>query len=191
MGMRPWKVNTVLSLDGFRVCISGIGSGGKLLLAQSIVQFSSAEEWKLYIKKLDRFVEKNKKYPNYKYDMEHDKISREDNIRLYDLYIDKLQNSIYKKRINSPLQILVDGKEKFEKLEIMEQSQLLLNIHMIFGRMTGGCDLTLIGGKKKSAVTTLSSAISNWKKYYSDVRLIDQSPSGLWERQSQNLLELL
>lgn len=192
MGMRPWKVNTVLSLDGFRVCISGIGSGGKTLLAQSIVPFSSAEEWKLYIKKLDRFVEKNKKNQNYKYDMEYDKISKEENIRLYDLYIDKLQNSIYKKRINSPLQTLLEGKEKFEKLEILQQSQALLNIHLIFGRMAGGCDLTLIGGKKKSASTgNFSSTISNWKKYYSDVRIIDQSPSGLWERRSQNLLELL
>lgn len=191
MGMRPWKVNTVLSLDGFRVCISGTGSRGKELICQSMVQFSSAEEWKLYIKKLDSFVEKNKKYPNYKYNMEYDKISKEDNIRLYDLYIDKLQNSIYKKRINSPLQVLVDGKEKFEKLEILEQSKALLNIHLIFGRIAGGIDLSLIGGGTKIAKTTRSSSISNWKKYYSDVRLIDQSPSGLWERQSQNLLELL
>ncbi len=193
MGMRPWKINTVLSLDGFRVCITGIGSGGKSLLAQPIMQFSSAEEWKGYIKRLERFVEKNKKNPNYKYDREYDKISREENGSLYELYIEKLQESIYKKRINSPLKTLIDGRERFEKLEIAEQSQVLLNIHSVFGRIAGGCDLTSIGGKKNSASTKsgLSTIISNWKKYYSNVRIIDQSPSGLWERKSQNLLELL
>ena len=47
MGMRPWKINTVLSLDGFRVCITGNASGGKCLIAQPIMQFSSEEYWRL------------------------------------------------------------------------------------------------------------------------------------------------
>lgn len=52
--------------------------------------------------------------------------------------------------------------------------------------------MTLIGGKTHSAATvSFSSTISNWKKNYTDVRIIDQSASGLWEKQSQNLLELL
>ncbi|MGN1118445.1 MAG: type II CRISPR RNA-guided endonuclease Cas9, partial [Acutalibacteraceae bacterium] len=55
MGMRPWKVNTVLSLDGFRVCIAGTASRGKCLIAQPIMQFSEAEYWKFYLKKLEEF----------------------------------------------------------------------------------------------------------------------------------------
>jgi len=31
--------------------------------------------------------------------------------------------------------------------------------------------------------------MSNWKKNYSDVRIIDQSASGLWEVVSDNILE--
>ena len=37
----------------------------------------------------------------------------------------------------------------------------------------------------------LSSALVNWKKAYSDVRIIDQSASGLFAAASMNLLELL
>ena len=95
MGMRPWKVNTVLSLDGFRVCIAGIGSRGKCLVAQPFVQFSSDVFWQYYLKKIESFNDKCKKNANYIYDEDYDKISVEKNIELYDLYINKLNNSIY------------------------------------------------------------------------------------------------
>ena len=192
MGMRPWKVNTVLSLDGFRVSIAGNASGGKCLIAQPIVQFSSDDYWKYYLKKVERLVEKVKSNLNYIYDVDYDVVQQEDNLKLYDLYIEKLKKSIYKKRVNSPIQILLDGREKFINCNVIEQCQVLLNIHQVFGRMSAGCDLTLIGGKAHSASTVnFSSTISNWKKNYSDVRIIDQSASGLWEVVSENILEYL
>ena len=192
MGMRPWKVNTMLSLDGFRVCIAGIGSGGKSLVAQSVMQFVADEFWKRYLKRVEKLVEKKKGNNNHIYDPEYDKVTFENNTKLYHLYMDKLQNSIYQKRINSPLKILEMGEETFLKLDIFQQCQTLLNIHSVFGRVSGGCDLTLIGGASKAAATVnFSSTISNWRKNYSDVRIIDQSPSGIWEVRSGNLLELL
>lgn len=192
MGMRPWKVNTVLSLDGFRVSIAGNASGGKCLIAQPIVQFSSDDYWKYYLKKVERLVEKVKSNLNYIYDVDYDVVQQEDNLKLYDLYIEKLKKSIYKKRVNSPIQILLDGREKFINCNVIEQCQVLVNIHQVFGRMSAGCDLTLIGGKTHSASTVnFSSTISNWKKNYSDVRIIDQSVSGLWEVVSENILEYL
>ena len=72
-----------------------------------------------------------------------------------------------------------NGREKFCELNVLEQSLTLINIQSIFGRMTGGCDLENIGGKKHSAATVnFSSNVSNWKKYYNDVRVVYQSPSG-------------
>ena len=73
LGMRPWKINTMLSLDGFRVCITGTGGKGKCLVAQSIMQFSSEDCWKGYMKKLEKFIEKFKKNPDFIYDKEYDK----------------------------------------------------------------------------------------------------------------------
>lgn len=192
MGMRPWKVNTLLSLDGFRICITGIGSGGKKLLAQPVMQFSVDDYWKYYLKKLESFSDKVSKNSKYIYDKEYDKVSSEDNLKLYDIYIEKLTNTIYRKRINNPVETIKGGRDKFVSLDIIEQAKCLLNIQQIFGRMIGGCDLTAVGGKSNSAATnSFSSNISNWKKNYGDVRIVDQSPAGLWEIRSKNLLELL
>ena len=192
MGMRPWKINTMLSFDGFRVCLTGTSGRGKCLVAQPVMQFSADEHWRFYVKRLERFVEKIGINPDLLYDKDHDKVSKDENLKLYELYVDKLQNKIYKKRVNSPVQTLLKGKEEFKKLSIEEQCQVLLNIQSVFGRMTGGCDLTLIGGSAHSAATgSLSTTISNWKKKYSTVRIIDQSPSGMWEKSSENLLDFL
>ncbi|SEI43813.1 CRISPR-associated endonuclease Csn1 [Lachnospiraceae bacterium A10] len=193
MGMRPWKVNTVLSLDGYRVCITGTAGGGSRLIAQGIIQFSYSQEWINYIHKIEKFVEKVNQNRKYIFDEEFDKVSRNKNIELYDLYIEKYENTIYEKRLNRPIEFLKKGRELFLELSIIEQCVVLLNVLNTFNRAgTQGVDLTSIGGSKITASTTgLSSTINNWKKNYKDVRIIDMSPSGLWEKQSDNLLELL
>ncbi|MBQ7460121.1 MAG: type II CRISPR RNA-guided endonuclease Cas9 [Oscillospiraceae bacterium] len=192
MGMRPWKVNTMLSLDGFRVCIAGTSSGGRCLIAQPVIQFSAAPFWRYYIKKIERFIEKTLNNPKYIFDEKYDEITAEKNVELYDLYCEKLKNSIYRKRVNAPTEIFLKGREKFLKLNTSEQASALLKMHQVFGRIAGGVDLTAIGGAGKAASTqSFSATVSNWKKNYSDVRLIDASPSGLWEKTSDNLLDLI
>lgn len=194
MGKRIWKINSVLSLDGFRVCITGITTGGTSLRLQSMMQFSADPYWIFYIKKLENLTEKLKTNKSYVFSEKYDKINRADNERLYELYIDKLENTIYSKRWNSqkPLNVLVTGKSIFYSLSETKQAEVLLNIHTLFGRVASGSDLSAIGGEKISGATTsFSTTVSNWRKYYKDIRLIDVSPSGLWEKQSENLLDLL
>ena len=84
------------------------------------------------------------------------------------------------------------GRDKFVALDIKNQSKALLNMQQIFGRLAGGIDLTAIGGAGKAAATvSFSATVSNWAKNYKDVRIIDSSASGLWEKESCNLLDLL
>lgn len=126
------------------------------------------------------------------YDAEQDKITAEKNAELYDLYISKYRNSVYSKRINSPLDTLIKGRDKFVSLDIKGQAKALLNIHQTFGRIAGGIDLTLIGGVSHAAATiSFSSNVSNWGKSYNKVYIVDSSSSGLWEKKSGNLLDLL
>lgn len=194
MGLKPWKINTVLSLDGFRMCITAISSKGKRLSLQSAMQFTAGSYWNGYVKKLENLVEKVSKNPSYIYTEKYDKVNRKENEQLYDLYIDKLKNSIYCKRwaVRVPLDILISGKSTFDQLSEIKQAEALLNIHSIFGRNTMGSDLSALGGKKNSGATnSFSSLVSNWRKSYSDIRLINISPSGIWEQQSKNLLGLL
>lgn len=193
LGMRPWKINTVLSLDEFRMCITGLSNGGKILCMQSIMQFSAGLYWNNYVKRLESLVNKVKNNESYVFSEKYDKVSREENEKLYDLYVDKLEKTIYQKRlsIKIPLGILINGTCMFKELSEIKQAETLLNIHELFGRVSGGSDLSSIGGKKNSGATTCSTIVSNWKKGYKDVRLVDMSPSGLWEQQSENLLDLL
>lgn len=191
MGMRPWKVNTMLSLDGFRVVISGIASGGTKLIAKPVTQFAADPFWKYYLKKVEVFSDKVKRNPNLIYDETFDVVTKARNEELYELYLWKYEHTIFKKRINSPYNTLISGFETFRKLDIKEQCTALLNIHQTFLRTSsGGCDLTLIGGKKGGAATSFSATVFNWKKNYKSVRILDQSASGLWCRESDNLLEL-
>lgn len=192
MGMRPWKVNTILSLDGYKGCITGNFNGGGYLLLQGITQVVGDQNMVYYLCKLEKFSEKIKNNKSYIYDEEYDKVSRKKNIELYDYYISKYESSIYSKRTNNPYSVLLAGRDKFAGLNINEQTDILLRIHDTMGRDGAqGVDLTLIGGKKGSAKSYISANVANWAKSYKDVRVIDMSPSGLWEKQSINLLDLL
>ena len=81
-------------------------------------------------------------------------------------------------------------RTKFISLSPAEQVDILLQIQGLFGRAIKA-DLTAIGGVASAGVAMLSSTLSNWKKNYTDVRIIDQSASGLFEKVSENLLDLL
>lgn len=190
LNKRIIKVNTVLSLNGFKVCITGKSGGGKQLGVSSLTPFKTSPENETYVKRLESFEKKKKKNNNLVFSEEYDEISAEKNLDLYDCYMDKLQNPPYKYRPANPYDTLVKGREKFIALSPEQQVIILLSIQGLFGRAIKA-DLTVIGGVSSAGVSTLSSSISNWKKNYTDVRIIDQSASGLFEKVSDNLLELL
>ena len=192
LGLRPIKINTVLSFDGFRFTLSGVSNGGKCLIAAPFMMFSASRSTEAYIKHLEKLSEAKAENPDHVYSEQYDKVTAAQNLELYELYCRKLKDSIYSKRLNPPVKIFEDGREKFANADIYAQTAALLNMHSVFGRVSNGCDLTIIGGTARAAATMgLSSTIDNWKKSYSDVRIIDASASGLWEKRSENLLELI
>ena len=188
---RVLKINTVLSLDGFRMCLAGKSNGGKVIGLSGQTPFILDYEAERYIKRLRSLSDKVQNNRKYVIDKESDKITEEENIRLYDRYLEKMMVPPFSRRPNNPAKTLQEGREKFVRLPLLKQVSLLLSIQEVFGRSTQGIDLKDVGGSTNSAVSTMSSTLSNWKKYYKDVRIIDQSASGLWETKSQNLLDLL
>ena len=190
LNKRIIKINTVLSLNGFRVCITGKSGGGTTIGVQNLTAFKTSPETERYIKRLEAFDNKRKKNARIVFSERFDGISAEENLALYDTYVCKLQNTVYKYRPANPLDTLVKGREKFIKLAPENQARVLLSVQGLFGR-ANKADLSEIGGKPSAGVPTLSSSISNWRKNYTDVRIVDQSASGLFEKVSENLLELL
>lgn len=186
------KINTILCLDGFRANIASKSNlGATIVLSSSIPLVISSLDEK-YVKRLTSVIEKaSKNRTELKLNEKFDKITKEQNTKMYDILLEKFKKSIFTTipaYVKVSL-ILEDGKYKFSLLNIEEQVKVLANIIKVFktGR-TIGCDLQKIGGSKAGAVITLNSKITGTK--YNCIEIIDQSPTGLFEKKSGNLLEL-
>ncbi len=191
LGNKPFKTNTVLSLDGFKVFICG-KSGNKIVVS-NLTSLVLDNEWKKYIKKLERFDEKLKERRVQTVDEAYDKITKEKNLELYEIYLQKASLPFFSKFLTKTvLDTLQTGRGKFEALTVEEQVKALLSIGLIFktGRK-GTVDLSLIGGKASVGALTLNMSMSNWKKSFKDARIIDESASGIYSKRSVNLLELI
>lgn len=186
------KVNTVFSLDGFEACVSGTSDGGSRILMRSLMTPRYTAEQIAYIKNLDNISEKRKKNPQYVIDETFSGISREKNVALFADLVNMMNGSVYSKQPGAKLGISADDQKKFEGLTIDMQYECLKNMILYLKtNRSGACNMNAMGGDQTSGTMRLSTNISNWKKYYSDVRIIDRSSSGLFEHRTGNLLNLI
>lgn len=191
LNKRIIKIYSMISLDGARYCIRGKASTREIGL-MNLMPFMTSPENELYIKKLERFTEKRKNNDNYVWDEKYDGVTVKDNIALYNLYIQKLSLWPYNTRPGNETFVskLRLHAGNFEKLDVFRQAYILLQVQGVLGRIQQA-DLKDFKESEHSGKTSLSLNLSNWKKNYTDVRIIDQSASGLFEKVSDNLLELL
>ncbi|MFR3454832.1 MAG: type II CRISPR RNA-guided endonuclease Cas9 [Coprococcus eutactus] len=192
LGLRMLKINTMLSFDGFKSCITGKASLGKQLGLTSMMPLVIGNEWENYVKKIDRFIEKKQNNKKLLLNTIYDNITKEKNEQLYQILVNKVVNGIYNSAFKSQIKILKNGHEIFNKLELEEQVMALANIILLLksGR-AGNCDMTLLGGSKKAGTYVCSTKISNLQKNYKEVWLIDSSASGIYESKVCNLLEVI
>lgn len=188
---RKIKINTLFEIDGFRAYLSG--RTGDVVCFRGGLQLVVGSTWEEYIKRISSFVEKNnelvrmKKNP-YKI-TDFNKIDKEHNCELYDILFKKLKTTHYSVLMPTPVNVLESGKCLFENLSVEEQSIALLHIIELFGcSSSGGCDLTLLNGAKSSGILKMTMTLNH--KRFSKIHIIDQSPTGLIEKRSENLLEL-
>lgn len=193
LGMRFLKVNTMLSFDGFRACIKSKSNKGKTIVLTSMMPLVIGNKWERYVKKLESFDGKKIKNGNIQLNQMYDGISYEENVQLYDILCKKVSDGIYFIPFSSQKSVLMAGRNKFEKeLSIDEQLKVLLEMVLLLksGR-SGDCDFSKIEGSKKAGTYSIGSKLNNWKGKFNDVRIIDISASGIYEKQSFNLMELI
>lgn len=181
----------MIDIDGYRACIKA-KTGKKLGLSQgvSLILSKDSEE---YIKHLSSVYKKiSPKDSTYVINEEYDKINAVENLKIYDILIAKSGRKPYSnnntlKNIGTKLE---EGRAIFETLCLNDQVKVLMSVVAIYktGRTTS-CNLELIGDVKNAAVIELNSTISTARKIKS-IRIVDQSPTGLYETISPNLLEL-
>ena len=102
-------------------------------------------------------------------------ITQEKNINLYEKIQNKLENTVFGKRLSSIENILNEGKSKFIKLDVEKQCKILNSIlNNITNTMKA--DLSDIGGSPNAGICLCSKNVTN----YTEFKLIQQSITGLY-----------
>ena len=150
-----------------------------------------SEEKIKYIKHLERYVEKKKVNKNLLHDENHDGLSSEQNIALYDTLTEKLGNHRFRKMPGNQYEVLHKGRDKFVALDFDDQTKVLMScLDLLKSGRAGGRDLSLIGAKgKTSGDVYIGANLSSCQN--TDIRIIDVSPSGIHKKVSMNLKDLL
>ena len=184
---RRIKYNTLLEIDGYRASLSGKASGN--LWFKGAMQLTVSPEEEYSLKRIVKYYDKTKGKTELPSITVYDEVSEERNIQLYDMFTYKINNTKYKTLMSTAAQTLIDGRETFRELDVGHQCIALYHIMELFGcGNSQGKDLTLIGGKKSSGIQTMGIKLN--KKRFKSIYIIDQSPTGLFEKRSPNLLEL-
>ena len=192
LGGRKIKINTLFEIDGFRANLSCRTNNN--IWFKGGMQLVLPQEFELYAKKLYSYSVKFSDAVKFKSDIpqitKYDKITPEQNVALYDLLYEKLADTKYGILMPTPIETLKNNREFFINLPVEKQAIALLRMIELFGcSNSSGTDLTLINGAKSTGILQISMSLNGTKRF-SDIRIIDQSPTGLIEHRSENLLEL-
>ncbi len=172
------KMKTIVSIDGFQMNITG-RMGERILLnnANQLVVSASQEK---YIKAIVRAVSKFSDLEDenkVKLDEKFDKVNGEDNIQLYDLFVEKLTKSVYSKKLSFEGMKLVDGRNEFMNLSLNKQVIVLSEILKVFQCDATNSKLTLINQTDTTRIRLPMRIQNDW-----NLVIIHQSVTGLFEQ---------
>lgn len=178
------KINTLFSLDGLYVHLSG--KSEQSLLFKPAMQLILNYEDEKYIKKLSKYAQKTEEefLNNEKYIINQIEISREKNIMLYNKLANKILNSKYNILFNNIYNFLQDGKDAFEnKINLYEQCKIILEILKILHCNSSKGNLGLLFNGKNSTLGNISISKNALITKYSSLKIIYQSITGLYEQE--------
>jgi len=173
------KASARVVLDGFPMHLKG--TTGKQLFLQGAVQLCLDLKRSAYLKKVTKYLEENAQRKDKKNLLEVREITgitREGNQDLYDVFIDKLSNTIYQYRSANPREALRKGRESFGGLSLEEQCIVLGESLKLFQCKPVTADLKLIGASANTGKMQKNKVISKCNS----AKLVSQSVTGLYER---------
>lgn len=157
-----------VKVNGYYAYISG-KSEDRIIL-RNAVSLCLSLSWIDYIKQ----VEKANELAYY----DETKISLDKNLKLYRIIEDKHINAIFSKRQNAMGDVLKNGEEPFEKLNLSDQCHVLLELLKLSNIGIINADLSLIGSKN-NGVIRINKNIST----LNEMKLITQSVTGIYEKE--------
>lgn len=182
------KMKSLLEVDGFKVHVTGRQNDS--LLVCHAHQLILGEKWEQYIKKLVKFRDRAQDFQKSNKGKRlqvttFDGIERDENRELFDLFVDKLNNTIYRKKLSKQGADLSAEKERFKNLSLEDQTEILIEILKLFRSNRVLSDLSILGKGGHAGSLTVNSTISGYQSF----KLINQSPTGVFE-ESVDLLKV-
>ena len=173
--LRKIRTDTLFDVDGFKMWLSG-RTGSQLIFKCANQLILSPNDEKC-LKKILKFIQRRKENKNLQiYNV--DGILDEDLLYLYDTFLDKFQNTIYKKRLSAQAKTLTEKRSNFIKLKAEDKCIVLNEILYMFQCQSGSANLKLIGGPANAGILVMNSNITECKS----ISIINQSPSGIFEK---------
>ena len=167
------KKNALISVDGFPMRIRGVNE--KNILFKGNVQLVLDREYEEIIRNIEKYNEKAEKFSiNEKYDgLSHDSVNG-----LYDVFVNKLNETIYKKRPANQGANLVKNRDLFRNLVLEEKAKVVNEIlTMLRCDIATTADLKLVnGGGYAGSIKVNKNTLGKSK-----LILINQSVTGLFE----------
>ena len=177
------KIQSCISFDNMLCHLGGKDSGGSQISYRPGVQLVLGYDNERYIRNVIRCAGGDLHLQTSK--NEKDIVNAEKNIELFNLLIEKMKNNIYGVLYSNLGDKLYCSKEKFEKLDIVEQCNVIKNVLTILKNNASKGDLKSIGIKANGAIR-LNNNISEIKNVKS-IKLINQSVTGLFEQEIELL----
>lgn len=172
------KINSLIKVNGFFMHLTARSLGR--LVVRGANQMLVDDRNMQYMKKVLKF--NNRKRRSKKTELkvsEFDGITLEENQRLYDLFIDKHEKTLYKNRPNPQSKTLKNGRNKFMKLSLEDQCYVIEQILQLFQCSNLTADLRLINGSKQAGKMLISRNVSSFDEF----KLIHQSPTGIFSQE--------
>ena len=169
------KYNALLELRGFPIFLSG--RSGNNLVGKQAFQLVLPEEQEIYLKKVLKICDRMKQAKgDIVLSEKYDGITAEQNLQLYDAFLEKMQIPVYANRPASQMTTVEKGRDAFEELSLQNQCRVLNSVLALF-RGNGQADLTLIGGSSAAGKLQISRALDAKK---GSAKLIDTSVTGFY-----------
>ena len=166
---------TEIIIDGYRYVIGG--SSGDQLYIDGSMQIKTPKEYVMYLHKLEKA--NNKKDYTEVDETGNLVITSERNVDLLSYLIKKFKAKPFCNKINSINSELINGIERFSKLDVSDQTTILLDvIDNIYGRKRE-VNLLHIGGKAAVGKTFFNKKISQRK----EAIIVMSSYTGIYTRE--------
>ncbi len=170
------KMQTLLKVDGSKVRITA-RSNNRIVVCNGN-QLAIGVEKEKYLKRIIKHINTQKLTDTTELS-EKDGITAEDNLDLYNTFIDKINSNVYRRFYGAQYEVLIAGRDRFINLRIEDQCKVLCEILKFFKCDRSLSDVSMIGGSKNAGLIAINKKCGQG----TSIKIIHQSATGLFENE--------